>query len=322
MKTQPINRRANDPASSRGLIPGRAVTALIALACIVAAFPTTTHAKEEKALFDARTLFMFPLHCPDMPPDAEQMKVAMRKGFERQVEFPDGADPISIEGGVYPYVERLDVDLSHARGDASRKQATPSYKKPRATMHVERLAVRGEPFLFEGCKITLNLQADDALLVYNLDKDGHPAMIVTEAREGTLEFEVALDDLRTLMREQARKAGRRYGVKIHQTTVHLAALEERALWVEISARGSLGTGFQLNGKIEVDENMNAKTSGVLFNGNGILGKLVVMLAGGDIRKKYEGRESPLVRFPSKHMKLKDVKFQVDRTVRITAKYGM
>src|SRR3954468_12675800 len=128
---------------------------------------------------------MFPLAGSEFPTSGETLAKSIRDALADVFTLPKGDATVRAEGGTYPAIDRLRIDLD---GATVRTKTPP--RKPKATagrqpgVTVGRLDVQGHPIRYEQSAVDLDLTAADVRLDYARDDAGRPLLVLAAAGDG------------------------------------------------------------------------------------------------------------------------------------------
>ena len=80
------------------------------------------------------------------------------------------------------------------------------------------------------------------------------------------------------------------------------------------------TAITLSGRIDIDENFNAKLSHLSCTGTEAGGPVLASFINNAL-KKYDGKVMPLAAFPGDKLKMRDLRIAVDDALHIDAEFG-
>lgn len=277
-----------------------------------------------KAWFDAKSLCVFRLGDRQMPQDREQLSDGLLAGWRRSIDLPDPSRAVTLEGGAYPSIQTLRIDLSDGELKSGRKKDKIKLSnRVEETLAVSHLEVRGEPLLLQKAKLNMSIVADAAQLELERDRKGRPVMALADARSGSLRFDVAQADVQDLLLKNAREMGGKYGVKVESTRLTLTPETPRSIRASLHLSTKVGfipAGMLFKAHVVVDDAMNAKITGLTVDGDEALGPLIVTLLRPALAK-YNDTTRPLVSFPAGSLKLRDVSVRVDDSLHLSAAFG-
>ena len=248
----------------------------------------------------------------------------MRGGWKGVLRFRDPSRVIDLAGGRYPAVDSMTIDLTGAVANPNHKSA----KVPDPVPTVKRLAVNhftmvAEPMVNAGAEVNLKLTGRDVRFDLQHDKEGKPILMLTDAKEGSLHFDLTRADLEKLLLASAREQGGAHAVAVRSVDLDLKSLGPRAVKADLHVSTLVGfvpAGIRFTARVDIDDKMNAKLSHLTCDGDEILGPIVVGLIRPGLAK-YEGKTKPLLAFPAGNLKLRDVEIRTGEQVQLEAKFG-
>jgi hypothetical protein len=279
---------------------------------------------DQKAWMEAKNVCQFPLGEGRMPEDAHELSVALNEGWKRNIVLPDPQKAVTITGGTYPTINTFRIDFSEGQlRPSTSKEKTVLNDRVEKNLQVEHLEVRGQPVLLQKSKLNMKLVAEGAQLDMERDRHGKPVMLLTQAKSGTLEFDVTRADAEALLLKNAREMGSHYGVTIEKIELTVVPETPRSvqatLYVETKV-ALIPAGMLFQAHVTIDNSMNAKISGLTCDGDEALGPLIVHFLRPSLAR-YNGKTKPLVAFPTKNMHLRDVAVRVDDSLHLSAAFG-
>lgn len=268
---------------------------------------------------------MFPLAGKEFPTSSESLAQSIRDALADVFTLPKGDATVRAEGGAYPAIDRLRIDL-----DGATVRATTPPQKPKAPagrqpgVSVGRLDVQGRPIRYQQSAVDIDLTAADVRLDYARDDAGRPVLVLAAAGDGRVDVRVGKDDLQALLRAAATEGAAAQGVKIQDLQVTLTGRGDRALSadVRVKAKKAILSGtVHLTGRVDIDDDLNATLSGLDAKGEGAIGSMAAGMVKGKL-KEYEGRKVSLMAFSLGDVRLRDVKIDAaGADLRVTAAFG-
>lgn len=267
---------------------------------------------------------MFPLTGKSFPDSTDALVTAIEGALAQVLTLPKRDSVVTAEGGKFPGVRKLKINLSGATVSAA--EPPP---KPRATgkrepgIAVEQLEVVGQPIKYEQNKLDLSLNAKGVKLDYGRDKKGQPLLVLADAKEGHVEAKMSKADIESLARAAAELAAKQQGIKIEGLELTLTSNGPRSLAADakVKAKKMMVKGtIHIRGKVDVDDEMNATISGLNCQGDGVVGTMVSGVVQSKL-KPYEGKVFPLMTFSLGDVALRDLKIDVKNNVRVSADFG-
>ena len=224
----------------------------------------------------------------------------------------------------YPQLAAMRVSLD---GASARELPPPRPPRPvgmiEPALRVEDFELSGRPILVQRAKVELSCTARDLQFGQSHDKQGNVLLIVQDAAEGRLEVSVGRADLETLVLAGAKMETEKQGVTVESVQIELRSRSERALDVVAEVRAKrffLSAAVQISGSIAIDEQLNARLSGLECAGEGPLGTLACGFIAPHLQRLNE-REFSLMALPLGDIRLRDVRIAADHELRITAEFG-
>jgi hypothetical protein len=193
----------------------------------------------------------------------------------------------------------------------------------RNVLQVDRLTYTAIPLHYGDGRTNLRITADDVTLGLLRGRGEQAALVMVEAKNGHVRFEVPLQDLQAMLEVSARQSGSKSGFAVTDVTMDLIAHDSRSLTCELTVRGwllLLPTRFKMTGRLDIDDRFNAHLSNIACRGEDVGGLLVAGFIDSAL-KKYDGRVMPLAGFPGGQIKINDVKITVDDSLRIDVGFG-
>lgn len=261
---------------------------------------------------------MLPIIAEKFPTTPEELAVALRGGLAARGIT---AQSLIVEGASLAALDRLGVDLTGAQLTRGLRVSTGGADAG-ATVKVERFEICGKPLTFEGAPLQVEVEAEQAELRFaGQPADG--ALVLANATRGSIALSVAREALETLLHQLAKGAAEKQGVEVKKTKLELTSRGPRALSFRCAVTAKLfvmSADLELSGKFDLDEQLNARLSGLELGGDAMITKL----AGGFIRPhldKLEGRVVPLLAFSLEELQLRDVEIATAAGLEIRAKFG-
>ena len=267
---------------------------------------------------------MFPLAGKSFPETPDELVTAIRGALTQVLTLPKNGSPVAVEGGKFPKVKKLTIDLSGASVSAAEPPPKPRPTgKREAGIEVDQLEVLGQPIKYEQNKLDLALKARGVKFDYGRDKKGQPLLVLSDARDGHVEAKISKADIEALARTAAEMAGKQQGIKIEGLELTLTSNGPRSLAADarVKAKKMMVSGvIHIKGKVDVDDELNATVWGLECRGEGMVGTMVAGVVQGKL-KPYEGKVFPLMTFSLGDVALRDLKIDVKKDVQVAAEFG-
>jgi hypothetical protein len=285
-------------------------------------------AHRPKPWFDAKGAFVFPLAEGALPATREQFNHSLTQAWKAHLRFPEGGDIIQTEGGRYPALGSLLIQLSGGIVDTKREAENndPPLKpsgKVEGRVAVRQFDLDAQPLITDKAKMSVHIAATDARLDIEHDEHGRPMMMLADATEASFQFEATNADMEKMLVQDLTLAGKKYGVKVKKATLKLTAVNNRSIDVDLhlsTVVAFVPAGMRFEAHVEIDNDMYARLSHLKCEGDEALGPLISGLIRPGLAK-YEGKSRPVFSFPTGQLKLKDVTIQGGDDVKIGAKFS-
>lgn len=270
---------------------------------------------------------MFLLAGEALPHDGASLARSLRDGLQRVMRIPVDRETVLLEGGAYPGLERLRVDVTGAevRADA-RSPVPPEAHDSTVDVRADRFEVAAHPLMVEGARVWLDVRADGSELGFRDDRAGNRWLVLLAAREGKAEMRLAGVDFEALLLAGLKTGAARQGVRVEDVRSKLTQIGPRALglelWIAAARRVVLAdvrATVRASGWVEVDDRLDATLRDLRVEGEGPVGGVVAKLAAPYLRR-YDGRALPLTGLPL-GVDLHDVRVEASDGLRVTASFG-
>jgi len=148
-----------------------------------------------------------------------------------------------------------------------------------------------------------------------------------DATDGRLLFWVDKPNLEALVQAVARRLGEEYDATVEKTDLTLTGEGDRSVGVQLRVTAvkkimlsKVRATISGQGKLTIDDQLNATLSGLSVEGEGMVGAMVVSLVEEEIQQ-WEGRSFPLTAFGLGRLKVRDVKIRCDNGLQVEAAFG-
>jgi len=260
---------------------------------------------------------MLPISGETFPATAQELSAALERGF--------GAggitSPTITAEGAYPQLAKLSIDLTGAQ--LTRDDRLRSFDgASAATVTVGHFEMFGEPLYFEKAPLTARLSGEGV----QMRMTGDPqvgSLVLESAAAGQVSVEVTIEALESLLQSVAAEAAAKQGIEVKKTKLTLNQEGPRAVSfrAEVTAKiFVMSAMLALTGKLEIDDEFNARLSSLGLDGDA----MVTNLAGSLLRprlQQLEGRTFPLVAFLPAGLKLHDIEVSVAPALHVRGRFG-
>jgi len=260
---------------------------------------------------------MLPISGETFPVTAQELSTALERGFSAG---GISAPAITAEG-AYPQLTKLSIDLTGAQ--LTRDDRLRSFDgASAAAVTAEHFEMFGEPLYFEKAPLKARLAGDGVQMRITGDPQVG-SLVLESAAAGTVSVEVTIEALESLLQSLAAEAAAKQGIEVKKTQLTLKQEGPRAVSfrAEVTAKiFVMSAALALTGKLEIDDEFNARLSGLGLDGDA----MVTNLAGSFLRprlQQLEGRTFPLFAFLPAGLKLRDIEVTVTPALHVQARFG-
>lgn len=263
---------------------------------------------------------MLPLKTPHVPTNSEELAAALTAGLGEMFELPPRGPVVAVEGG-FPVLDRLHIDLTGAVARRDYRPAPPNGTRE-GRLSVRHLEIVGQPVRHAAASLFVRLRAQEAHLESTRDEAGRSILLPVDAAAGHLATRIDRADLEALVLAELRHAAREHGVTIEQSELRLTGAG-RSLGVQLSVTASkkvllvVRTTVRGQGRLTLDDALNATVSDLSCHGEGMIGALVTGMVQQHLRA-WEGRTIPLTAFALGKLRLKDLRLNLEQGLDIEA----
>lgn len=260
----------------------------------------------------------------DFPANSRQLHTALTEAFSSLLRMPAEKNFVVVEGGRYPAIERIRVDLNNAVLESGRKPPKPVGVGDREPgIRVECLQIGGQALRYQEATLSLNLTAREACFDFDRDTDNRPLLTLLEAQEGRVEAAIRKADIEALLLTGACAAAKSQGIAIEETQLTLTSQGTRSARVDLrvkARKGFFGAVIRIQGRLNIDDDLNAQVSGLTCEGEGMIGSMACGFILPHLQK-FEGKQLPLMAFSLGDVRLRDLSFQVQDGLQVRAAFG-
>src|SRR5437763_1719876 len=158
---------------------------------------------------------MFPLSGKTFPRDAEELTTSIRDALADVLTLPKNGSTVTAEGGKFPVVKKLIVNLNGAKVSASEPPPQPKPAGKREPgIDVGQLEILGHPIKYERNQLDLAVTARNLHFDFGRDKKGNALLVLTEAGDGNIEVKISKGDLQALLLAAAQEAAKQQKLNI------------------------------------------------------------------------------------------------------------
>ena len=264
---------------------------------------------------------MFPLHTATLPSTAGALERLLNESLRHLFEVT--GDPVTIRDASYPHLAELSVSLNGARLRGTPPPIPSVSGKTTPALEVDSLKIDASALSAGPGTIELSLSANAVSLRQGQDSQGNVVLLLHQAADGAIAISTSPSDLEMLIAEVAKAEAGKHGVTIDGVQLILGSKTSRSIAVEIRLRARklfLNASIRITGQLDLDEQLNAKISGLDCTGDGAIASLACGVLKPHLQK-MDGREFPLMSLPLGEVRLRDVELAVGDKLSVTAEFG-
>jgi hypothetical protein len=264
---------------------------------------------------------MFPLKTDTLPINAADLARDLNESLRDLFQLQN--DPVTIREVSYPHLASLAVSLDGAqlRGEPPSVPSPTGGSAPALT--VDSFAAKGSHISVGPAAVDFALEAKDVHLHRAIDSHGNVVLMLHSAANGRIEVSASRAGLEALIAEMAKTEAGKHGVAIDSVQLTLRSNSQRSLAAEVRLRAKklfLSTSLRITGQVDLDEELNAKISGLDCSGEGAIAGVACGVLKPHL-EKIEGREFSLMSLPLGEVRLRDVQITAADKLSITAEFG-
>jgi hypothetical protein len=264
---------------------------------------------------------MFPLYTANFPSSASDLERLLSHSLQRI--FSIEADPVSVRDASYPHLKEIRVSLDGARlrSNPPRPQSISGKMSP--ALRVDRLSLSALALLIGPATIDLSLSARSIDFVQGKDSDEQVVLSIENAADGKMEISIVQTDFEALIAGLAQNQASKQGITIDAAQLTLRQESAHSLTAEVRLRARklfLSASICVTGKLDLDDQLNLKISGLNCTGDGGMAALACGILTPYLRK-IDGREFPLMSLPLGEIRPRNVRLTLGDKLCVTAEFG-
>ena len=264
---------------------------------------------------------MFPLKTATLPSTAEALAGVLNQSL-RELFLVKSA-LVTIRDASYPHLEELSVSLSGAQLRGQPPPIPSLSSKPGPALQVDSFKINASALTIGPAAIDFSLSADNVQLNQADGSEGNVILLLHNAANGRVEISASPADLEALIAEVAKTEAGKHGVTIDSVQLTLQSRSSRSLAAEVRLRAKklfLNASIRITGSLDLDEELNAKISGLDCTGDGAIASVACGVLKPHL-EKIDGREFPLMSLPLGEIRLGDIQLAVGDKLSVTAEFG-
>jgi hypothetical protein len=264
---------------------------------------------------------MFPLKTTNFPSTAADLTRRLNESLHDLFHLPN--DPVTIREISYPHLAVLTVSLDGAqlRGQPPPIPSPTGESTP--ALSVDSFTAKGSRISVGPAAIDFALEAKHVRLYRATDSRGNIVLVLQSAADGHIEISASPADLEALIAEVAKTEATKHGVAIDSVQLSLRSDSRGSLAAEVRLRAKkifLSTSLRITGQVDLDQELNAKISGLDCTGEGAIAGIACGILKPHL-EKIDGREFSLMSLPLGEIRLREVQIRLGEKLAITAEFG-
>jgi len=269
---------------------------------------------------------MFPLNTAQLPARKEDLANLLSNGASTFLRIPTGAYPFKLEGEL-PEIDGFEVDLDGASLDPSQRPPVPHLTGPESPAFTCRsFNLHAQPLRIGPTPVQVKVEAKSMSFAYRKTQQGSYWLVPSEqqqAADGHVHFQMKQSGIQDVFMTVAAPLSKKYGVTIEDVEVRLEQIGPRSLRAAVHAIGKkfvMRAKLAVMGRLDVDDQLNARISELQASGEGFLGGIVSNLLEPKIAQ-LNGTTFPLAGLGLGTLQLHHLELAVGTDVVLQAKFG-
>lgn len=264
---------------------------------------------------------MFPLKTKTLPANAADLARRLNDSLRDLFRLPN--DVVNIQEVSFPHLASLEVSLNGAQFGGA-PPPVPSVGAERSpALTVDSFSAKGSAVAVGPAKVDFALEAKELQLNRASDAQGNVVLVLHNAADGRIQVSASPADIEALITQVARVEAGKHGVSIDRVQLALRSDSPRSLAAEVRLRAKklfLSTTLRITGRLDLDQDLNAKISGLDCTGEGAIASMACGVLKPHL-EKMNGRQFPLMSLPLGEVRLRDVRIVAADKLSVSAEFG-
>ena len=264
---------------------------------------------------------MFPLYTRTFPSSATELTQLLDASLQRV--FAGASNPVSVRAKNYPNLADLRVVLDRAQLRPNPPPPPRPLGEGTPALTVDDLEITASALSLGPATADLKLRATDVALHQATDASGDIILTLQSAANGEVEVSADKAELERAIAAVATREAGKHGVSIDQVQVSVSSRGARSVDAEVRLRGRklfFTTVIRIAAKLDLDEELNARLSGLACHGEGAVGALACSVLEPHLQK-LDGKSFALMGLPLGEVRLRDVRLSVGDKLAVNAEFG-
>ena len=241
---------------------------------------------------------MFPLNTATFPASADELTRRLNESLRDLFDLPQ--DPVDLSRRFLS--SPGEPDRFARRRPAPRPAAHDSVAAGETTPALSSTVIR------QGCgdvrwarlRLTSRSKRKISICIAAYDRRWPHRSLSSQAADGRLEISASPSGIEALIAEWRKPKPAKHGVTIDSVQLSLRSNSPRSLAAEVRLRAKklfLSASLRITGQLDLDEELNAKISGLACTGEGAIASIACGILKPHLQK-IDGREFPLMSLPA------------------------
>ena len=232
-------------------------------------------------------------------------------------------DPVTIRDASYPHLHELNISLDGAQLRRNPPPIPSLSGNATPALEVDLLSVKASALSIGPASIDLSLSARSVHFAQGRDSKDEIVLSIENAADGAVKISALQSGVEALIAEVAKTEAGKHGVTIDDVQLMLRSKGSRSLAAEVRLRAKklfLSASIRITGQLDLDEELNAKISGLNCAGDGAFATMACGVLKPHL-EKINGSEFPLMSLPLGKIRLRDVQLAVGDRLSVIAQFG-
>ncbi len=264
---------------------------------------------------------MFPLYTKTFPSTPAELQQLLNASIQRA--FTGVADAVSVSGAELLKLDTISILLDGAELRPNAPTPPQAQGNPSPGLSIDEFTISGKDVIIGPARADLQLIARDVQLHRASDSDGEIVLVLQSAAKGNVEVSIAKAALEKAIASVATSEAGKHGVTVDQVRLAVSTRGERGVDAEVQLRGRklfFSTVIRITAKLDLDEQLNARVSGMRCHGDGAIGALACNALAPHLQA-VDGRTFPLMALPLGGVRLRDVRLAAGERITVRAEFG-
>jgi hypothetical protein len=255
------------------------------------------------------------------PASGDELAARMSESLQRL--FVLSGEPVTVRAPEYPKIDAIHISLDGAQLRNNPPRPVVAAHAGGQRIDVAKLKMSGRGISLVGSSVDFELTATDVRLVAADAANGEIVLVARAAASGRVQAGASKAAIESLITQVAKREAGAHGVAIESVRLNVQQRDARSVAGEVKVRARklfLSANISITGRLDVDDKLNARISGLRCDGDGAIAKLACGVLDQHLRK-LDGREFSLMALPLGEIRLRDVQLAVGDQISVAADFG-